>query len=434
MTSWLLLVTILSQPEGSTGTEDIPDIRSEPSDALQIIGGLDLVGFALGLDGDSPAGFLQVTPVLALDGGHLFQLSIGAPLRFQVFGEDSVALRREDWDELSDLGQLLDFFSMETSGAELSLSAGAISNYILCSGHLVSRYTNRGNFNYHPAGLRAAATAGPLSIEAFASDLLAARLFAGEVSLAPLRLLGMPDGERIHLSVSVAHDFGRSGQPSPPVTLAHADLSIMLGGDAHYSAYVFLGAGTRLLEPETPYGGVAGAALHIEQDSLRVRGRLEVRRHSGGFREGFFGPDYELSRLVGPNSGVPLAEERLPNSFSAMAEARVAWDPSSLKWGPDTLALDVGVEAFTWGRLDVDVRLLLNLLPLRQLGLTFRAAGAGLLQPGARYSFSSGVRYRFRGVPLYLAILGGREILSQRGPTLVPATFASAGVGGDHVW
>jgi hypothetical protein len=123
-----------------------------------------------------------------------------------------------------------------------------------------------------------------------------------------------------------------------------------------------------------PDGGVDGVESYVQLTPMvvaaegesfglnlgaPVRLRLEVRRQHGGFRQGYFGPDYELVRLRAPGtSGLPLVQAPFPNGFSTYAEARVARDGVRLGGLPQRhLSFSLGAEVFGWGRVDVDGRL-----------------------------------------------------------------------------
>ncbi|WP_253818530.1 serine/threonine-protein kinase, partial [Myxococcus xanthus] len=88
-------------------------------------------------------------------------------------------VRKEDWDELSDWGQVVQNL-MVGGDAPNFVWMGALESYTLLSGHLVRRYNNRGNPNYNPAGAVVTGMLRPLYVEAFASDVLGARLMGAE--------------------------------------------------------------------------------------------------------------------------------------------------------------------------------------------------------------------------------------------------------------
>ncbi|RKH36967.1 hypothetical protein D7Y23_39485, partial [Corallococcus sp. AB050B] len=130
---------------------------------------------------------------------------------------------------LSDWGQVVRTLRVGGDAPD-SLWMGALESYTLLSGHLVRRYNNRGNPDYHPAGAVVTGKLGPVYTEAFASDVLGARLVGAEVALdVPYLLFGRPRLPMQYLlSVSAVHDLGRAGGASTPLTLAHVDGTAML--------------------------------------------------------------------------------------------------------------------------------------------------------------------------------------------------------------
>jgi hypothetical protein len=431
MTTCLLLLALLAQPNAEDEV-DLPGLVERPA-TIQSVGELRLSGLARGTDG-TMEGFAQVEPSFLINGGERFELNLTAPLRLRILGGGNGVLRQEDWDELSDFGQILQSFQFGEVSDALLVAAGAMGGYSLISGHLVSRYGNQLNANYHPAGVWANAKEGPLRVAAFTSDFLCLRLFGGELMLAPLGLFGAEKGELVHLSVSVAHEFGRAGVPSPPVTLAHADVDVLLVSTGRYEAYVFGGVGARLGEPELSTGAVVGGSFYMPGDALDTHARFELRKHGARFREGFFGPDYEIARVASPGAGAPVAEERFPEGYSAFLDTSLEWDPAGLSAGQRRLRLSVGAEVFTWGRLDFDAALSCSLLEDKQLTFILRFLGAGLRQDGAHYAYGGEARYWFHPLSIYAFANGGKLLSLSRDKGLESSMFASVGMGAEHVW
>jgi hypothetical protein len=63
-------------------------------------------------------------------------------------------VRREDWDSLSDWGQLVRGLKLGSDSAPVAVWFGGLENYSLLSGHLVRRYSNRLNPDYLETILR----------------------------------------------------------------------------------------------------------------------------------------------------------------------------------------------------------------------------------------------------------------------------------------
>ncbi|MBZ4419225.1 hypothetical protein K8638_22370 [Myxococcus sp. RHST-1-4] len=380
--------------------------------------------------GASPdSGFLQLEPTLVLDGGKRLGLNLGAPVRLRAWGGGTGAglVREEDWDTPSDWGQWVRVLMLGDESSPVALWAGSLDIYSLLSGHLVRHYDNRSNPDYHPAGAVLTGTLGPLYVEAFSSDVLGARLMGAEVAL---------DVRRYALALSAVHDWAKAGGSARPVTLAHMDGSAVLmlrrSGDSVFEAQAFAGWGGR---PGVggAWGVVAGAGADAVSPTLHLRARLEVRRQHGGFRQGWFGPDYELARFqAAGTSGLPVADASIPDGHSAYGELAMGWD--AVRLGDEVhrhLHLVLGVEAFTWGRVDADGRLAVQLFG-RDLEIALRGVAVGLRQPGTRYLGTGELRWRFLGGRLYLLGQCGALLYPAEG-ALRPGAITSLGLGMDNV-
>ncbi|NOK11869.1 hypothetical protein, partial [Corallococcus exercitus] len=272
-------------------------------------------------------GFLQVAPRWVLAKPGVIHLGLGAPVRLRMWGggEGAGLVRKEDWDTLSDWGQVVRILTVG-GDAPNSLWMGALESYTLLSGHLVRRYNNRGNPDYHPAGAVVTGLMGPVYVEAFASDVLGARLMGAEVTLDAQHLLfGRPRAPLQYLlSLSAVHDWGKAGGTSEPMTLAHLDGTAILvrrgNDDGGFELQAMGGWGGRPGEGGA-WGAVAGLGAESVSSTLDLRARLEARLQRGGFRQGAFGPDYELARfqVAGP-SALPQAEAPFPDGSSAYGE------------------------------------------------------------------------------------------------------------------
>ncbi|MBZ4414990.1 hypothetical protein [Myxococcus sp. RHSTA-1-4] len=129
------------------------------------------------------AGYLQVAPLLVVERDEDFGVNVGAPLRLRLWGGNGGWVRREDWDSLSDFGQVVRALKLGSDHAPLGVWVGALERYSLLSAHLVRRYSNRMNPDYHPAGAFLTGWAAPFYVEAFTSDVLGARLMGAEVEV-----------------------------------------------------------------------------------------------------------------------------------------------------------------------------------------------------------------------------------------------------------
>ncbi|MBZ4420709.1 hypothetical protein [Myxococcus sp. RHSTA-1-4] len=381
-------------------------------------------------------GFVQVEPMAVVDGGETFGLNLGAPVRLRAWGggEGTGLVREEDWDSLSDWGQLVRLLSLGHDASPVALWAGSLDCYTLLSGHLVRRYSNRSNPDYHPAGAVLTATAGPLFVESFVSDVLGARLMGVGVELDVQHVLfGQPARRgRYTLGLSAVLDWGRAGGVTREVTLAHVDGTAMVLARRGFELHLLAGGGGRPGR-RGAWGAVAGVGADAVSPTLDLLARLEVRRQHGGFRQGWFGPDSELARFqVAGTSGLPLADASFPEGYSAFGELVVGWDAEHLgDLVQRHLRLSLGVEAFTWGRVDADGRLAVQLFG-RDVEAAVRGLAVGLRQPGARYLASGEVRWRFLGGRLYAMGQGGTLLYPTEEGTLRPGAFASVGLGVDN--
>jgi hypothetical protein len=379
------------------------------------------------------AGYLQMTPLLVAEQGEHFGVNLGAPLRVRLWGGDGGWVRREDWDSLSDFGQVVRALKLGSDNAPLGVWVGALERYSLLSAHLVRRYSNRANPDYHPAGALLTGWAAPLYVEAFTSDVLGARLVGAEVEVdMEYVLFGRPkQRQRYTLSLSAVHEWGKAGGTSPALTLAHLDATAVVLVRPGYELHVLAGWGGR---PGVggAWGAVAGVGADSHTPTRAMSLRLEARRQHGGFRQGFFGADYELGRFLAAGApGVPLAAAPFPDGYSAYGEAAVAWDAEALGGVLQRhLDFSLGAEAFTWGRVDVDGRAAAQLFH-RRLEVAVEGLAVGVGQPGPRYLLSGEARWRFAW-RLYVLATGGTLLFPETGGTLRPGAFASFGLGVDH--
>ncbi|WP_410477827.1 hypothetical protein [Myxococcus sp. MxC21-1] len=379
-------------------------------------------------------GYFQIEPTIVFERGEEFGVDLGTPLRLRMWGpKDGGVVRREDWDELSDWGQLVRGLKLGSDNSPLGVWFGKLDSYSLLSGHLVRRYDHRANPNYHPAAGVLTGRLGPMYVEAFTSDVLGARLMGAEVELdLEHTLLGKPEKKsRYTLGLSAVHDWGRAGGHAAPVTLAHLDAVAVLVIRPGFEAHVFAGWGGRPGKGGA-WGAVAGAGADARSRTLTMALRLEGRRQNGGFRQGFFGADYELARFeaAGP-SAMPIADAPFPDGYSIFGDAEVGWDAVSHGGPRQHLSLSVGAEVFSWGRVDVDGRVAVQLFE-RSLELTLKGLAVGAGKPGARYLGAAAIRWRFLGGGLYAMGTGGTLLFPTAEGTLRPGAFASVGLGVDN--
>ncbi|RKI63381.1 hypothetical protein D7X55_20215, partial [Corallococcus sp. AB049A] len=181
------------------------------------------------------------------------------------------------------------------------------------------------------------------------------------------------------------------------------------------------------------WGAVAGLGVESVSPTMDLRARLEGRLQRGGFRQGAFGPDHELARfqVAGPTAQ-PLADTPFRQGSSAYGEVILSWDAERLGiLARRHFRLTLGVEAFNWGRVDVDGRLEVQLFH-RDLTAAVGGLALGMGRPGARYLASAEARWRFLGGKLYALGQGGTLLFPTAEGTLRPGAFAAVGVGVDN--
>ncbi len=397
------------------------------------VGGLSLPS---GPRGGGQDFFARVYPSLGLTHGDTFVLRLGANLRLRMVDEEpkraddySGGLRREDWDELSDLGQVVRMLRIGQEGRPFYLRIEPFSEETLGRGYLVSRYSNTLAPDYHPAGGTLTFVKGAVRAEILASDVLAARIFAGE-ALLDIGRMANDDArhfDRYLVRLSAAHDAGRAGGTTPNLTLASVGGDIALYKGERLRAWALLGGGARFTQAHTPsFGGLLGVAFEGQMDSgTQLSVTVQGRKQGDRFRFGMFGPDYELGRFSGVGlSRTPIADEVLPSGFAGYLELSVA------KGNPNELLLlgSLAAQYFGFGRADVDVSAGFELPGGRTRALA-RAVLTGLGDT-PRYSVGLEVRQRLLN-HFYAWGSGGTVHFPQADGTLGRGVTAGVGVGVD---
>jgi len=396
------------------------------------------------LPSGTPAGlqdlFLHVTPIISVDTGDNFGFELGAGLRLRVIdGEPAQRdrdyaglLRGADWDEFSDYGQVLRDLWLGADEAPVRLRAGPLRRVSLGRGLLVSRYSNQLNPDYHPLGAVVTLDAGPVHAQLLASDVLAGRLFALEVTGDIGELIGATaERGKYHATLSAGHDFGRAGGVTEPISLLmlEADAALYQGESVRSFAYGAIGS--RLLTEDFGMGATLGVSADAELGSALLGFKLEGRKVGAGFRFGMFGPDHELARFS--DLGLTqqgLSQARLPDGFSGFTEAQLelghSAELSTSRRG--ALVLSASAEYFSFNRLDLDAAVTTR-LPGDLATLTARFAMTGFNQV-PRYDGAAEARYRF--APSFYALAhGGVTFFPQPDHTLVRGFFGGVGVGAD---
>jgi hypothetical protein len=114
--------------------------------------------------------FLSVRPVAGFGVSDVFSIELGPTFRLRVIdsppdnrGSDyGGVLRRPDWDQLNDFGQILQSLKIGADSSPFTVRAGPVFKKTLGLGHLINRYSNQENLDYHPAAGDAVLAVGPI--------------------------------------------------------------------------------------------------------------------------------------------------------------------------------------------------------------------------------------------------------------------------------
>ena len=419
------------------------DAGVEPASGLSLHGAVeaDLGLFPTGFPENGFDVLTTLHPVIGFGVGDDFGIEFGPTFRIRVFDQPSLNrpsdiggfLRGADWDELSDYGQILSSLRIAKETSVFHLRLGPQRKKSLGLGHLLWRYNNQANPDYHPAGAIAALRVGPIRAEVFASDILGARLFAAEVAwdIGATFSADTTVKDRYLLALEVAHDANLSARPFrpdpsvapyllPPVTLLHLDASAVLLKNAALRVMVMGGLGTRA-NATSDLGFLVGLTLDANVKEVGFSTRLELRKQAGGFRHGFFGPFYELQRFVDVGyRGPGLDAAVLPDGGSGFLELRVGIGTR--------ISFDAAAEYFFWNRLDLDGGLSIALFE-DWFFLTARTTILGIAQ-APRFAFNAGLRWRLFP-SFYVLGEGGTVFFPQVDGSLLRGVSFSAGIGVD---
>ncbi len=295
-----------------------------------------LVYVEAGADALGGTGYALAEPGLEYRGQDL-HLAVGAPLRLSLVGEGGGALRREDVDERSDAGAILRRLSYGEEGEAFRLVAGSLPPLTLGHGAVLGQHRASIDPDHGRASALIVLDLGPAVLEGVATDLLAARLYAGRVAIPVGDLVGLED--RIGLAATYAVDPAAPAGPAERVTrartvigptqaaqLAAAELDVVLVRTKPFALAPYVDA-VGLLG--------SGAGLHVgtSADVRLGRGgdtvlglRAEWRRMGEGYLPSYFDGFYEVEKLAYPTvaSDPKLATARASRAGDGMAaEARL---------------------------------------------------------------------------------------------------------------
>ncbi len=436
-------VVFLPEPDAGAPEEADAGVVEAPSQ-LSLRGAVeaDLGVFPSGIAENGADFMTAIRPILGFSVKDIFSIELGPTFRLRIIDTPFLnrpsdiggVLRGADWDEASDFGQIVQSLRIGKEGGVFFVDLSPKRKKTLGLGHLLWRYSNQTNPDYHPTGGELAVNVGPLRGEFFASDVLGARLFAGEVAWDIGATFSQEAAvrDRYTLAFSVAHDAQLAGRPFRPerntpgiftpsqATLLHLDASIVLFRSSELRWMVLAGTGVRASD-RSDLGFVVGTTLDATVKEVGFSARLELRKQAGGFRHGYFGPQYELQRFSDLGfRELSQSDALLPDSGSGFLELRAGIGTK--------VTFDFAAEYFFWQRLDLDGTLSLALLD-DWFFLTARTSILGLLQQ-PRYQVSGGLRWRiFPSV--YLLAEAGTVVFPQVDGTLLRGVQASAGAGFD---
>lgn len=369
----------------------------------------------------------SVLPILGWVPSDDFTLEVGAKFQFRIIRSGGGSrFRTQDWAELSDYGQVIRFLRAGSDASRLQLRLGAFEAQTLGAGHLISRYSNRTNPNYHPGGATLTGYFGPTQTELLVSDFLGARVFAAEERLDLGSLVaGAAASNRVYASASLAHDAGLAGGNVSALTQGYVDLTAEFYKSPSIQAFANVGMGLRLGLQRPDAGGAIGLGADTYPFGARLSAKAELRFQGGAFQHGAIGPTYELSRFSAIGDGGPgVADERLPQGATLYGEVSFSSGDSKRH----RIVLTSGVQRFFRGRTDADFIFSGSLAggsPVASVRLS--AVGIG---QRARYALAAQLRVRL-SPSLYLLGEGGTLYFPQVDNSLVSAWFSSAGVGLD---
>ena len=265
-------------------------------------------------------------------------------------------------------------------------------------------------------------TLGPAHGEFFVSDMFAPRIFSGRAQVEFGRIFAKDENwyDRLFLAFELAHDAGHAGGITPSVTLLHLDFAGVLWRSKIARIQAAAGFGSRV-NTTSDFGFVLGMSADADLDGFLISGKIEARKQAGGFRQGFFGPQYEINRFVGAGyDGLPVADQTLPNAFSFYGELHVG--------SRGSLSFEAAIEHYTWGRTDLDATLQMELFEKRFVtSARFTAVAMGVKD---RFAISAEARLRlFKS--MYALTSGGTVFFHEVDGTLSRGVFVTLGAGFD---
>ena len=113
------------------------------------------------------------------------QLGAQVPLRLMLTGTDGVRLRRQDWDEASDLTRLLRYIDWQPN-EQWRLRLGEPTAVTLGHGAIVDHFYNATDLDHYKTALRLAWQNPRFGLEVFANDVVRWEMLAARLGYKPL--------------------------------------------------------------------------------------------------------------------------------------------------------------------------------------------------------------------------------------------------------
>jgi hypothetical protein len=427
----LALAALLTATDGGMDLPQEGSLWSAAAGVEVLAGVMSSQGEPNGLDV-----IASVRPILQLAHSEDFLLRLAPLIRLRVIDSDffnraqdfSRIVRGQDFDELSDLGSVIDRLQVGQPGESFFLEVGAVTRKTLGLGHLIQHYSARENVDYRPASATAAVTVNSFRAELFASDVLALRLFALQARFDVGRLFHADASDRFFGAFEAAHDAAQApvvlgpnsaiGLSIDPVTLLQLDFAWVAFRSETLSLMALGGVGGRVGQGA---GFLGGLSADVRLGELSISSKVEGRFLSGGaFRFGYFGPTYEVARFADVGfSGPQQAQQAFASTGTLAAELKFSW--------ADAFFAQVSGEYFGFGRTDIDGTL--QWTADRRLSFDARLVVVGL---GFAPRFHVSVGAQCRLAPgFYLTGHGGTVMSPTTDGTLLRGVLATVGVGFD---
>jgi hypothetical protein len=414
------------------------ELNKQPSGDWRFGTGVELEAGVMSSQGEPNGldGLAQLRPLVSVSHRTDFDLKLAPLFRFRIVDSEALnrtddiasILRGRDFDELSDLGNVIDSLRFNQRFDSVFFNIKTTTQKSLGLGHVVRRYSARENADYRPASGTLAVWLSPLRVEFFASDILSPRIFALDVRLDVGRLFTTPVNDRFFVALQLAYDAGLTGvqfRPgasfqTPSASLANADVSLVLFRNASIGIAAIGGAALRF--DTKGFGALFGVAADWHIEGVLASVKLEARWLSeGNFRFGFFGPTYEIARFSDVGfSGQSIGQRALTSGGTLDAEIKVSTN--------DFISFDAHAEYFLFGRTDIDTSLELSVIK-NQLFLSAQLAIVGIGEV-LRFHVNSNMKFRI-AKGFYVSANGATMMSPQSDGRILRGYTISAGLGLD---